>query len=145
LLSSLLVLNLVLIGVLAAVGLTAGSLGVLAAGADYLADAAAIGVSLLASRLSTRVPTPRRPHGYPEATAIAASINGGWLLILGLLVIAGAVVRLATGAPHVDGLPVLVVSAVTSIIMVVGEVILGGDADDEDDAGGNMNMPSSAP
>ena len=136
-----LALNLVLIAGLVAVGLTAGSLGVLAAGADYLADAAAIGVSLLAISLSTRPPTTRRPHGYPKATAIAASINGGWLLILSLLVIAGAVDRLATGAPHVDGLPVLVVSALASIVMVVGVVILGGEVDDDDDdAGGNLNM-----
>ena len=43
-----LVLNLLLIAGLVVVGLRAHSLGVLAAGADYLADAAAIGVSLFA-------------------------------------------------------------------------------------------------
>ena len=134
-----LALNLVLIASLLVVGLTAHSLGVLAAGADYLADAAAIGVSLLAIRLSTRPPTPRRPHGYPKATALAASINGGWLLILSLLVIAGALDRLATGAPHVDGLPVLIVSGVASIVMVVGVVILGGDVEADDDVGGDLN------
>ena len=134
-----LALNVVLVTGLVVVGLTAHSLGVLAAGADYIADAAAIGVSLLAIRLSTRPPTPRRPHGYPKATALAASINGGWLLILSLLVIAGALDRLATGAPHVDGLPVLIVSGVASIVMVVGVVILGGDVDADDDVGGDLN------
>jgi cobalt-zinc-cadmium efflux system protein len=140
-----LALNLALVTGLVVVGLTARSLGVLAAGADYLADAAAIGVSLLAIRLSTRPPTPRRPRGYPNATAVAASVNGGWLLILSLLVIAGAVDRLATGPPQVDGLPVLIVSAAASMVMVIGVVILGGDADadaddDDDDDGGNLNM-----
>jgi cobalt-zinc-cadmium efflux system protein len=135
-----LALNLVLIVGLVAVGLTAHSLGVLAAGADYLADAAAIGVSLHAIRLSMRPPTPQRPHGFPHATAIAAAVNGGWLLILSLLVIAGAVDRLATGPPQVEGLPVLVVSAVACIVMVFGAIILGGDVDDHDDGSGDLNM-----
>lgn len=135
-----LALNLVLVIGLVVVGLTARSLGVLAAGADYLADAAAIGVSLLAIWLSSRPPTPRHPRGYPKATAIAASVSGGWLLILSLLVVAGAVDRLGTGPPQVDGLPVLIVSAAASIAMVIGVVILGGDADDDDDDGGNLNM-----
>jgi cobalt-zinc-cadmium efflux system protein len=135
-----LALNLVFIAGLVAVGLMARSLGVLAAGADYLADAAAIAVSLLAIRLSTRPRTPRHPHGYPRATAIAALVNAGWLLILSLLVIAGAVDRLASGPPRVDGLPVLIVSALASIVMVFGAVILGGDADDDDGGGGDLNM-----
>jgi cobalt-zinc-cadmium efflux system protein len=136
-----LALNLVLVVGLLVVGLTAHSLGVLAAGADYLADAGAIGVSLPAISLSTRPPTPRRPHGFPRATSIAASVNGGWLLILSLLVIGGAVDRLATGASHVDGLPVLVFSAIASIIMGIGAVILADDVDDaDDDGGGTLNM-----
>jgi cobalt-zinc-cadmium efflux system protein len=128
-----LVLNLALIAGLLVVGLTARSLGLLAAGADYLADAAAIGVSLLAIGLSRRPPTLRRPRGYPNATAIAASVNGAWLLVLSALVIAGAISRLVVGAPRVDGLPVLIVSGVASIVMVIGVVILGGDVDDDDD------------
>lgn len=136
-----LALNLVLVAGLVIVGLTAHSLGVLAAGVDYLADAGAIAVSLIAIWLSTRPPTIRRPEGYPKATAIAASVNGGWLLILSLLVSAGAVDRLATGTPHVDGLPVLIASGVASIVMVVGVLILGGDLDtDDDDDGGALNM-----
>ena len=74
-----LAMNVALVGVLVAVGFRAHSLGVLAEGADYLADAAAIGVSLFAIWLSIRPPTPRRPHGYPKATAWAALVNGGWL------------------------------------------------------------------
>jgi hypothetical protein len=60
-------LNLTLVGALVAVGITAHSLGVLAEGGDYLADAAAIGASILAIWLSKRSPTPARPHGYPKA------------------------------------------------------------------------------
>ena len=103
--------NLLLVAALVIVGLRAQSLGVLAAGGDYLADAAAIGVSLLAMWFSRRPPSPRRPAGYPHATSIAALVNGGWLLILSLLVIVNAIDRLVVGAPSVEGLPVLFVSA----------------------------------
>ena len=78
-------LNLALVGVLAAVGIGAHSLGVMAEGADYLADAAAIGVALLAIRLSGLPPTVARPHGYPMATTWAALVNAGWLLVLSVI------------------------------------------------------------
>jgi len=54
-------LNLVLVAALLVVGVVSHSLGVFAEGVDYLADAAAIGVSLLALHLSRRPPTIRRP------------------------------------------------------------------------------------
>ena len=129
-----LALNLVLVTGLVVVGLTAHSLGVLAAGADYLADAAAICVSLLAIWLSRRPLTASRPAGYPRATTIAALVNGGWLLCLCLLVVGDATARLAIGAPEVDGLPVLVASGVAAIAMLVGVAILGRDMDVDDDA-----------
>lgn len=135
-----LALNVVLIAGLVVVGLTAHSLGVLAAGADYLGDAAAIAVSLFAIWLAARPPTATRPHGYPKATAIAACVNAGWLLVLSVLVTGGAVDRLVTRTPHVHGLPVLVVSAVAAIVMVVGVMILGGDVDTGDNDGDRHNM-----
>jgi cobalt-zinc-cadmium efflux system protein len=70
-------LNLALITAQVAVGVAAHSLAVLAAGADYLADAAAIDVSLLAIWLAARPPTASRPHGYQSATKIAALVNPG--------------------------------------------------------------------
>ncbi len=127
-----LALNLVLLVGLLAVGLSSHSLGLLAEGADYLADAAAIGLSLLAIRLADRPPTPRRPHGYPRATALAALANGGWLLILSLAVIAGAIDRLATGARAVDGLAVLVASGIAAAVMLAGALVLGADRDGAD-------------
>jgi cobalt-zinc-cadmium efflux system protein len=78
-----LVMNLLLVGGLVAVGLSAHSLGVLAEGVDYLADAAAIAVSLLAIRLSKRTPTAKHPPGYSKATTLAA-VNAGCLLVLSL-------------------------------------------------------------
>jgi cobalt-zinc-cadmium efflux system protein len=133
-----LALNVVLVAGLIGVGWSAHSLGVLAEGADYLADAAAIGVSLFAIWLSHRPPTDSRPHGYPRATAIAALVNSGWLLILSVLVIAGAIDRLATATQEVHGLPVLIVSAVAAAVMLGGATILGGD--DDDDGSSDLNM-----
>ena len=125
-----LALNLALTAALVVVGLAAHSLAVLAAGADYLADAAAIGVSLLAIWLASRPPSRARPRGYLSATTIAALVNAGWLLVLNTLIAAAAIQRLAAGSHRTDGLPVLVVSAIAAVIMLAGALILGGaDAD----------------
>jgi cobalt-zinc-cadmium efflux system protein len=138
-----LVLNIALVAGLVVVGLSAHSLGVLAEGADYLADAAAIAVSLLAIWLSNRPPSERRPDGYPQATAVAALVNGGWLLVLSVLVFAAAIDRLATGTRQVHGLPVLVVSGIAAVVMLGGAVIVRGDIDvdgDDADDDGDLNM-----
>lgn len=129
-----LVANLALVGALIGVGLAAHSLGVWAEGADYLADAAAIGVALAALRL--RAPTATRPQGRPDATRYAALVNAGWLLALSLLVAVGAVDRLATGTRQVHGLPVLVVSGIAATVMLAGALLLGGDLDDDEDDDG---------
>lgn len=125
-----LVLNLVLVLGLVAVGVTAHSLAVLAEGSDYLLDAAGVGVALLAIRLSARPASRVRPEGYPKTSSVAALVNGGWLLILELVVASAAVDRLIAGTPQVDGLPVLVVSGIAALVMTAGAVILHGDADD---------------
>lgn len=128
-----LVLNLALVGSLIAVGVAAHSIGVLAAGGDYLLDAAGVAVALLAIRLSARPPDPARPQGYPNVTAVAALINAGWLLILELVVAGVAAGRLITGTPQVDGLAVLIVSGIAALAMALGAAVLHGDADDQDD------------
>jgi cobalt-zinc-cadmium efflux system protein len=135
-----LALNVLLVAGLFAVALSAHSLGVLAEGADYLADSAAIGVSLLAIWLSNRPPTAARPNGYPKATALAALVNSGWLLALSLLVIAGAIDRLTTGNHQVHGLPVLVVSGIAAVVMFAGALMLGGGIDDLDDNDDNSDL-----
>jgi cobalt-zinc-cadmium efflux system protein len=119
-------LNLSLVAGLVVVGLTAHSLAVQAAGADYLADAAAIGVSLLAIWLAAS------PRGYPKATTIAALVNAGWLLILNIAITVAAALHLAAGAHRVEGLPVLIVSGIAALVMLAGALILGGDDDEED-------------
>src|SRR6516164_1124119 len=112
-----LVLNLALVAGLAAVGVGAHSLGVLAEGGDYLLDAAGAGLALLAIRLSARRANRGGPPAYLSTTGFAALVNSGWLLVLELLVAGVAVDRLATGTPEVDGLPVLIASGIAALAM----------------------------
>lgn len=128
-----LVLNLGLVTALVIIGLAAHSLAVFAAGTDYLADAGAIGVSLLAIRLVGRAPSSARPGGYPNATNIAALINAGWLLILNVAITVAAILRLAAGTRNVEGLPVLIVSSIAAAVMLAGALVLRGDRDQDDD------------
>ncbi len=132
-----LLLNLALVAGLVVAGIGAHSVGVLAAGGDCLADAAAIGVSLLAIGLARRAPTRRRPGGHPRATAYAALINLAVLLAVVAIVAAGAARRLVTGAGHVHGLPVLVASGTAALVMLGGGLILRGDDDAPGDSAGD--------
>ena len=127
-----LLLNLGLVTALVVVGLAARSLAVLAAGVDYLADAAAVAVSLLAIWLASRPPSPARPQGYPRATNIAALVNAGWLLILNVAIAVAAIQRLVTGTRRVEGLPVLIVSSIAAAVMLAAALVLGGNDDEAD-------------
>jgi cobalt-zinc-cadmium efflux system protein len=134
-----LALNLSLVTALVIVGLAAHSLAVLAAGVDYLADAAAIGVSLFAIRLASRPPSRSRPDGYPNATNIAAVVNAGWLLVLNIAITVAAIQRLAAGTRRVEGLPVLIVSGIAASVMLAGVLVLRGDAA-QDHGGDDLNV-----
>lgn len=115
-----LALNFTLVGALVAVGVASHSLAVLAEGGDYLLDAAGVGVALLAMRVSTRPAESARHSGPQKASNVAALINGGWLLVLEVLVAVAAAYRLITGVRQVDGLPVLIVSSVAALAMAAG-------------------------
>jgi cobalt-zinc-cadmium efflux system protein len=132
-----LALNLALVGGLLLAGITAHSVAVLAAGGDYLADAAALAVSLLAIRLARRPPTTRRPAGYRRATAYAALLNVTLLLAVVTAVAAAATARLVSGTGHVHGLPVLIASGVAALVMLGGGLLLRGDEDTADDTEGD--------
>jgi cobalt-zinc-cadmium efflux system protein len=129
-----LVMNLALVVGLLIVGLAAHSLAVLAAGGDYILDAAAVGVALLAIRLAARPASgTSRRGGRTDPSRIAALINVGWLLALELIVVGTATARLLGRSPAVHGLPVLIVSGIAALVMTAGALILRADADDGDD------------
>ncbi len=130
-LACVLALNLVMITGLVLVGLSAHSLGVLAAAGDFAADSVGLVLGLVAvslrdrpSRTSTKLPS--------RATTVVALINGVALLAVTILVLIQAVQRLRHGSPDVDGTPVLVVSVISMLVMLAGAAILGLGAGRED-------------
>lgn len=125
-LTILLALNLVMIVGLVIVGFAAHSLGVLAAGGDYVADSTAIGLGILA------VAVRDRDGEHSRAPTMVAALNAGALLIVSLLVLVEGLRRLINGTPIINGLPVLIVSAVATAVMVVGVFVLGTASGSED-------------
>ncbi|MEY9952339.1 cation diffusion facilitator family transporter [Leifsonia sp. EB34] len=122
-------LNAALIVGLVVVGLAAGSVSVLAAAGDTVADCFALGLGLVAIALRDRDP------GHPHANrpiAVAALVNGTLLLVVTATVVGEAIGRLREGSPPVDGLPVVIVSLVTMVVMLAGAFVLGFSARDED-------------
>ncbi|MEY9852242.1 cobalt-zinc-cadmium efflux system protein [Leifsonia sp. EB41] len=122
-------LNAALIVGLVVVGVVAGSVSVLAAAGDTVADCLALALGLIAIALRDRDP------GHPHANrpiAVAALVNGALLLVVTATVVVEAVARLREGSPPVEGLPVVIVSLVTMIVMLAGAFVLGFSARDED-------------
>lgn len=128
-LSIVLALNLALIVGLVVVGLTAGSLGVLAAAGDSLADSVALALGLVAVALRDREPDHPRAN---RPIAIVALINGVILIAVTIAVAVEAIMRLSEGSPAVMGFPMAVVSLITLVVMFVGALVLGLSAHRED-------------
>lgn len=125
-----LAINLAMVAGLLAVGLISHSLGVLASGADYLGDALGAGLSLAALYLS------RPEHGgRTRTTTLAALANSSFLLIVTSAVAGLAIHRLITGAPSIQGIPVIVISVIAALAMIVCALILG-------DVQGDLSMES---
>ncbi len=124
-----LALNLALVVALVGVGIAAHSLGVLSAGAEYLADAAGVALTLLAHRLAQRRPTPRWSFGYGRSSVLAALVNAGVLVAVTLVIAAEAIARLVSGPPPIHGGPVVTVSLVAALAMGAGALALRGDGE----------------
>jgi cobalt-zinc-cadmium efflux system protein len=125
-LTILLALNAAMIVGLVVVGFLAHSLGVLAAGGDYVADSAAILLGIIAVGVRERV------GRHSKAPTYVAALNATALLVVTALVLTEAVRRLLYGTPVINGLPVLVVSAIATAVMVAGVFVLGPRAGGED-------------
>ena len=119
-------LNLIMIAGLVIVGLSSHSLGVLAAGGDFAADSTSILLGIIAIQIA------KHPHGHPKATTYVALINALVLLAVSAIVMIEGVHRLTSHTPHIEGLPVLIVSVVATVFMAIAAVILGKDAGKED-------------
>jgi cobalt-zinc-cadmium efflux system protein len=96
--------------------LISGSLVLLADAAHMAADAAGVGLSLLAAYVATRPATDRRTFGYARAEILAATINALVLLGTAAFIIVDAARRLASPPP---------VGA--ALIVIFGVVALAGN------------------
>ncbi len=96
------------IAVLEVVGaLVSGSLVLFADAAHMAADAAGVGLSLLAAHVATRPATDRRTFGYARAEILAATANALLLLGMGTFIVVEAARRLATPPAVGSGLMVI--------------------------------------
>jgi cobalt-zinc-cadmium efflux system protein len=125
-LSILLALNVAMIASLLIVGFASHSLGVLAAGGDYVADSTAIGLGILSVTIRDRV------GEHSKVPTAVAALNASALLVVSVIVFIEGARRLTEGTPSVHGLPVLIVSAVATAVMVAGVLVLttGSGAED---------------
>lgn len=122
-------LNLALIIGLVIAGVFAHSVSVLAAAGDTIADCFALVLGLIAIALRDR--NPDHPHAQ-RPIAIAALVNATLLLAVTVTVTVEAISRLQEGSPPVEGLPMVIVSVITMIVMLAGAFVLGRSAAGED-------------
>ena len=83
-------------------GLFAHSTGLVAMAGHDLADAAALGLAIVATRLALRPATTTRSFGYHRATILAGLVNSIAIVVVGIAVTALAAYRIAAPA-HVHG------------------------------------------
>ncbi len=106
-------------------GLLASSLALLSDAAHMLTDVAALAVSLFAARLAARPAAGAMTYGLGRAEILSAQANGLTMLVLGALIVYGAIVRLVT-PPAVSGGPVLAVALAGVVVNLVAVRVLGG-------------------
>ena len=107
------------------VGLLASSLALMSDAAHMLTDAAALALALLAARLASRPPGGAMTFGLGRAEIVSAEANGLTLLVLGLLIVYGAVRHLIS-PPAVSGGPVLAVALAGIVVNLAATRVLGG-------------------
>jgi cobalt-zinc-cadmium efflux system protein len=130
-------LNVALLGLLVVTGLSAGSLGLLAAAGDYIVDVGAISLALLAIWLRNHA----RDGRFDRAPTLAALVNVVLLIVIIAWVMVEAVHRLVTREFELQPVPVIAAALAAAVVMALGAVILGTDQPDEDDtAADRLNM-----
>jgi cobalt-zinc-cadmium efflux system protein len=104
-------------------GIVANSLALLSDAAHMLTDAAAIGLSLLAIRLSRRPPGGAMTFGLKRVEILSAQVNGVTLLVLAAVIGIEAVRRLIN-PPSVDGGLVLFVALAGIAVNLTATTVL---------------------
>lgn len=110
-------------------GVAARSIGLLADAGHNLGDVAAMGLSLVAVRLTRRPATPERSFGWHRSTILAAQANAATLLAVCAFVTYEAVRRLLHPADVRGGL-VVGVAAAAAVVNALAARVLRGHAHD---------------
>jgi len=104
-------------------GWFSGSLALLADAGHMLSDVAALGLSLFASWIAHRPPTPQHSYGYYRAEILAALANGAGLVAISIFVFVEAAGRFFQ-PPKVDAPLMLAVALGGLAVNLAGMVIL---------------------
>lgn len=128
-----LVANAVFMGAEVAGGIVFGSLALLADAAHMLSDVAALGVALVALRLSERPHSERHTYGLQRAEVLGAQANAVALVAVSVWIFYEAARRLAEPRP-VEGLGLVIVASVGLAVNVGSAVLLARTA------GRSLNM-----
>jgi cobalt-zinc-cadmium efflux system protein len=107
------------------VAIGANSLALLSDAGHMLADAGALAFSLVALRLASRPAAGAMTFGFRRAEILSAQANGVTLLVLAALIVYDAIRRLVD-APHVHGVPVLVVALAGILVNLAAVLALSG-------------------
>lgn len=114
-------------------GLLSGSLALLADAGHMLTDSLALGLALLAFRISARPADARRSYGYHRFQTLAAFVNGLGLVAIVIWIVVEAAQRMLAPPPIAGGI-MLTVAAAGLLVNVIAFLILhGGDQ-------GNLNV-----
>lgn len=114
-------------------GIVFGSLALLADGAHMASDVAALGIALLAQRLSVRPATARHTYGYQRAEVLAALANAMLLLVASGWIVLEALRRFDEPSEVRAGGLIAVASA-GFVVNVVSAIVL------DRSAGHSLNM-----
>lgn len=114
-------------------GVLTGSVALIADAGHMLTDAGALGIALIAARISSRPRDVRRSFGYGRAEILAALANGLLLGGVSVAICIEAIERIANPQP-VSALPMLVIASVGLAANLVSARLLASGAR------GNLNV-----
>lgn len=116
-------------------GILAGSLSLIADAAHNASDAASVGISYVASRISKREADERRTFGYKRAETIGALINLTTLFLIGLYLLYEAGSRLID-PQEIGGWTMIIVGAIAFVEDLASVWVLSKNR-------GSLNMKSA--
>ena len=104
-------------------GLLSGSLALLSDAGHMLTDAAALALSLFAIKMGQRPADKQRTFGYRRAEILAAALNAGVLLAIGIYILYEAYLRLRSPV-EVQTTSMLIVAVLGLIVNVISARLL---------------------